>query len=606
MSLQGLPDFYQPISGEGYQIYYPFENAGDYFVVPDALKVANRPDGSLDFLLELVRGEQPDLPPSPYGVLDFRVESENVIADALLTLRRQHPKAMIQPATFAAGFLRLNPLGTNDDFPPELSTPIPLAWNGLGNTRCTLKVSPLTATLLNEALEADILSLSTYAEMEIAGVAPRLPLQVRFDAKHLLRDLSVVADAQRQIARSALLQFFRQDPDLLPLEITGSIRDRETFAETLTDWVRSEFATFTSAPNDDRQPYLTLNLAPVDKQFRVWDLSQPLLTWRSVILSLNSLEAARTIVQTQGIDSVLRKTTIPTFSTGILSVSVFANLPAHRPSILEVGVTLKAPPFLPFRPQASIATAELISPDDRAQLRLRLSPAEPPAYLATTFVVVEHAHGARKFKSAEVACQGDMLSLNPDHFPVTFLPIEAERSLLDLASITGVCHWIEESTPLEQSFELDRAQPAIALCLPRAITQSGEIQATLDITARSRLTDQTLSLNAIPAKPLRLGLHSFREYGPQSVQIECQFDQATVLMAIDLLPEDQPLESVQIFSFTPDRPQRQWTYFVRSPFQMGYRYRLHAEDPSSPHPWSAVLEPFQPLLLSSLNFRGES
>ena len=65
MSLQGLPDFFQPFAATDYSIYYPYENLGNFIVAPVGLEVGNRPDGCPDFLLELVRGEDPSL--DPYG-----------------------------------------------------------------------------------------------------------------------------------------------------------------------------------------------------------------------------------------------------------------------------------------------------------------------------------------------------------------------------------------------------------------------------------------------------------------------------------------------------------------------------------------------------------
>src|SRR5712691_1000803 len=67
MILQGLPDFQQPVQGDGLQIFYPFEGRGNFVLIPDRLAIAERKDGRPDFMLELVRGK--DL----YGVLDFRL-----------------------------------------------------------------------------------------------------------------------------------------------------------------------------------------------------------------------------------------------------------------------------------------------------------------------------------------------------------------------------------------------------------------------------------------------------------------------------------------------------------------------------------------------------
>jgi hypothetical protein len=595
MSLQGQPDFFQPITATGYAIYYPYENAGNFCVVPVGLEVGNRPDGCADFLLELVRGEDPNL--NPWGVLDFRLQPRYEMADALVQVRSRHTEATVAPLLFSSGFLRLLSGESTIDIPDDLKVPMPLIWNGLGNVRFSLKVSISTATLIKGALQGEYLPLSACAEMELSGVAPRLHLHVRFDPAQLLTALSELGDQARYIARSDIVSFFRQEPSHLPLEIVGEVSDVEAFPETMTDWVRSYWGTFVPSPRQDGQPYL--RLVPLDTvgsgQMEL-DLSKPLQTFRPLLLYLNPLKAVKEAIAHYGLDALIHYTVIPTFSTGMLPVTIFANLPTHCQNVEVIGVTLKAAPFLPHRPQAAIATVEFYPPEDKAIARLLLSPIEPPEYTATTYVLIGDSHGIRRYKGVEKPCSGNTVYLSPDDFPVTFITIEAFQDLLELSSLQGICRWQEAGAIIEQTFELNQVHPLVALALPQGVNG-----ATLEITARSMESDKTLSLGLLPAKSLKLGLHSFREYGPQQIQVECFFREDNSLFAIDLLPEGRPEtpEEIGVLSFTPAQPTKFWRYLACSPFQPGYRYRIHPTDDQSPSDWSTIQLPFAPLKLQT-------
>jgi hypothetical protein len=158
------------------------------------------------------------------------------------------------PAIFAAGFLRWQPAGNVDELPADLRTPTSLAWGGLTTARCLLKLSLAAGLLLKGALLNKLLALYATAELELLGVAPRLPLRIRFDPAALLGALAEQADEQRRLARVKLLGFLRQDLRSLPLEIRGELDDPDEFAATLADWVRARFGVFVPSPHEDGQP----------------------------------------------------------------------------------------------------------------------------------------------------------------------------------------------------------------------------------------------------------------------------------------------------------------------------------------------------------------
>jgi hypothetical protein len=482
MSLQGLPDFYQPIQAENLQIFCPYENAGDYSVLPNSLQIGNHSNQQLeerpDFTLTLVRGQNPVLLPKPHGLLDFRLQPYYPLDAALTLIRNSDANATVQPIVCKSGFLRLYSEINSDKIPEDLKQPIPLSWNGLTTARYHLKVSESTAIALKGALKGDILKLLGRAEMEIAGVAPRLPLRVRFDPAVLLSQLAALGNAQRQVACEEIVSFFYRDVKSLPLAIVGELPPNG-FAETMTDWVRAHFGTFIAAPIDDSRSYITL--ATENHGSFEWDLSQPLQAYRTIVLHLDPLSAARQLVQNLGLDAVFQETTVPSMQTGTWMIDVSANLPDRHPGVLSMSVTLNAPPVLPYRPQARIVSAQLTPPENSAQLMLRLSPIEKLEYKFFTSMILQDAAGTRQLKGEEILHSGDRLHIRPDQFPVIFIPIEAARSLLEIATLEGICQWQDR----DRSPQTGHQRPARNIC-PRSRWVSDAIYRPL---CRQKLSD---------------------------------------------------------------------------------------------------------------------
>lgn len=594
MLFQGLPDFNQPTQQDNFQIFYPYGNVGSYMVMPNQLEIAEQSDGHPDFTLKLVRGQNPTLPPQPHGIVDFRLQPRYPISAALTLLRERHPNAVVEPATFSSGFLQLRPRTVATDVPEDIYTPIPLAWNGLTNVRCSLKLSDITAIFLKKALASNAFQLLAYAEMELVGVAPRIPVRVRFDPEVLLSELVALGNAQQQIACEEIFNFFNRDPKHLPLKVEGSFTSLIKFAEVMTDWIRARFGIFIPSPLADERPYIALN-TEVSGSFE-WDLSEPLQAYRTVTLTLNPLEAARQLVQNQGIDAIFQEISVPSIPTGMLPVEISANLPNQQLDVLEFGVTLHAAPFPPLRPQAIVQSAILSPPENKAKLLLLFSPIEEPKYTFSTFVVLQDAdkgfNRIRQLEGVEIPHTGDRLYLRSDHFPVNFIPIEAAQSLLALATLQGICRWQEERVTITRSFELNQDQPAIALALSKEATD-----ATLEIIAHSLIDLKTLQIASFPAKSCKLDLYSFPEYGSHKISVECEFVDDTPLYAIDLLPEEQAETEASVLFFTPSESRKEWSWLAKSPFQAGYRYRPHHDSGATSSNWSPIQSPFASLKL---------
>ena len=599
MSLQGLPDFQKPLQIDGGTLFYPYEGAGGPILLPDCLELATDDNGKPDFALELVRGPHPNQPPVPYGLLNFSVSPRYQTTTALKYVSTHHLGNTLRQAQFSSsGFLRFQLMGSLSQLPEPLLAPTTLAWNGLGNARCLLKLSDQESALLQEVLQqGELLALSGAAEQELMGVSPRLPYKVYFNPAELLEALTALGHPQGQIARQTIKHYFRDNLDSLPIEIIGgsSPLNKDDFAEAMTDRVRVRFGTFTPAPTIKSSPCMTL-ISPEhigSGQFE-WDLSQPLQAPRPVLLPLKRFDAAQQIIQAQGTDAVIHHTTVPNIPIDFQRVAVVANLPKHPKGILDWGVTIRVNSKLPYRPQAQVHTVRLEDSQDNLTVDLRFSPRETPEYTYFTYVVVHSSGGIQQFTGETKTQKGAQLYLSPDDFPMTFLPIKATPSLLNIADIRGVISHSDNERDFEESFTLTLDQPQITWILPQNVDD-----ATLSIEARSHQGLGSLVLEPMSVNALQLGLYSFREAGPQNIDVECMFESHTKPVLFEFLPEGllETSKNIQLLSFTPNQAMQRLTWLPQSPFQYRYRYRRKplVSDTKPAEKWSAYLSPFNPL-----------
>jgi hypothetical protein len=604
MPVAGLPDFATP-STNG--ILPPYGGKGPFAVLPTGLEVARQDDGTPDLRLQFYRGEDPLSPPAPYAVLDIRLEPAFGLDDALAIVRAGNPEAQLEPARFTGGFLRLAPMDSSAQLPPALLEPRPLTWNGLYTSRWSIRLEYDDAQLLKGALTADVLALVAIAEVEVAGVAPRLPVQAAFDRVRFFAALQKLADNSARVARNDLLAFFlpggagsvEAGPDTFGLQLNGATPEPQQYAEAMVDWLRARYATAAAAPVNDGRAYLSLEIpAVVDPGQFIWDLRLPLATFRPVVLTLDPIEAARKAVADGALDTIVPPPIqVPRLNTGWLEVATTANLPDHRPGVIALGTRVIAPPRPPVRPQASVSSCEFQPPDDRGRVVLRLSPAEPPQYRYQTYVIAEDATGVRELEGVETEHSGRQLDLTVADFPLRFIPVGVDRALTELAVLRGVVSWNEGGEPFGFVVELDPGIKSSAIPLPAVATD-----ASLTIHATPLGGGEPLQLGPLAAGPTWIGLHSFPGYGPQAVPIEARFPAgSTPLVAVDLLPVDRPdvAGSIDVVTLTPQRPSRAWTYLAGSPFRSQYRFRLHPASGEQPGDWSEPRSPREPLIVEA-------
>jgi hypothetical protein len=598
MSLSGLPDFQQSLQVDELQLFAPYSGGDYYFLMPDKLEIATRPDASPDFLLELVRGRNPALPPEPHGILDFRVVPRYQMAQGLDVIRtRDSRQASLSPISFSSGFLRFQPPLNLDNSLLALQKPLPLAWNGLGIARFYCQLSQSAATLIKSSLQGEVLALNAVAELEMIGVSPRLPLKVSFNPAQLLQALLALGNAERLVARKAIANFFRSNWQSLPLHIEGELGDRsiDDFAQALTDRVRGRFGTFVPAPTLDAGAHIALvSPSEIGSGRFEWDLAQPISVPRSVTLYLNPWEAVVQIVQKQGTQGIVLETTVPPIPTGFQSVKIVANLPTIQVGILAIGVTIRVNPKPPLRPQAQVETVELQAFQNTPQINLRFAAKEEAQYSFCTYVIVKDAKGIAQIDGEVKLHRGNRLYLSSSDFPVDFVPVTASRQLLELATISVSCYRVEDAATIQEQFELNFDQPTITFALPK-----GTNDATLEISAHSRQGLGSINLGMVSAQPLQLDLYSFREYGLQKVEVECIFEQQKQPIVFEFLPESysEIPQNIQLLFFQPNQTKKLLTWVTSSLFQYRYRYRQKplASTTNSLPEWSDYLSPFEPL-----------
>ena len=134
------------------------------------------------------------MPPKPYAVLDFRIRAVASGRGRPGVGPQGAPSATVAPPVFRGGFLRLHPAANTGDMPEELCSNRCLSrrtgWVWLASS-CGLGSS--AGAVIEGALKGEVLGLLAWAEMEIEGVAPRVPVKVTFDPADLLNALARVA-----------------------------------------------------------------------------------------------------------------------------------------------------------------------------------------------------------------------------------------------------------------------------------------------------------------------------------------------------------------------------------------------------------------------------
>jgi hypothetical protein len=576
VSLIGYPDLDRPLTFGSGRILRSF-GGGPYLLEPSRYGVLSDATG-LQWHLELVRAL---VGSESRAWFACTVGAEFDSASALATVRELDPAGTLSSLLASEAWFRILPtpaLATG----AGLTAPVPLASSGLGTGRLLMPL-PIESGLLLESALTEGGALQAVAEVSVSGVSPRVPAVVRFDPATLLAGLRSVADVEGALPYAAIVAFFRQDLDGLPLEVSGTV-DATTvaaFAETMADRVVERFGRYVPAQDVPDAPVVALADETAAGSIS-WSLSQAVLTERRRVLPVDLLSAARAQLVELGVDSLVDRRDLADLPPlGQHRVTVLATLPASRGGGDVLGVTLAFPPRPPDRPQARTVTAQLDTADV-VRLDVRLAPGEPLCYRYTPFAVVTDSAGARQVEAPARDGAGEVLRLSPADFPVELVLCEATVDLARLAVLSGVCTWEVGDQVHERGFTLDSGRLAAGLAVPRE-----RDSLRIDVLAVARDGSGQLALGPFEASPVRLDLGSFPAYGPRQAQVRCEFDDAASVRAVNLLPlgeENQP-ENTTTVALTPADATATYRWFARSPFAPGYRYRPHDAGDA---PWTVV------------------
>jgi hypothetical protein len=591
MMLKGMPDFSQVIQGADFMAFAPYEAGSQVTVVPTALKIAQTVVGNPAFVIELVRSANPFDGAAPHGFLYMTLEL-GALSDAMMTAIRSagHPQPLTK-APFYQGFIRF--FVKTDVFDEtavknELAEAIPLDSGSVFKMPLMRKLSASAALVLKRALQGNVVLMEAYAQLELKGVAARLPMSIEFDPAEFIALIEKRGDENHCIALPTLFDYLKTNLQQLPIRFLKKDEtiDNQLFIETLIDWLIHRFYTFVPAPVTNLVPHIQLKEKINHGKF-IWDFSEPLLVSRMFDFRLDALSAAQQVVTDKGLESVFKETVIQNLNTGFLPLvvqHVFSMLPEN---VLKIGVKIAAPANA-YR-GSLLETVYLDPKKDSFIISLKFSPREQEKiYTYQTFVVLKDSSGTRELKSATIASKEPILRLGYNDFPIQFIPMEANLSLLKQVPLKIKWEWQELEQPRNMEFELTALKPTYTLALPK----EGIVPSQVTVAATDKLSSKTLELKLDATTHLYIDRYSFPEFGAHAVHIECVFGEADKLMTFDFLPESQSetLQHITTLSFTPTQSQRTWTWFTDSMFQAGFRYRLHPNNGLGK--WSAVQSPF--------------
>ena len=593
---EGMLDFQRQYRGERFTLYAPFDSQGAYQYIPQHLQIADKTDGSPDIRLTLIRGQNPLLPPSPYGVLDFRVRFAEPVNEALALARTLRNNAMISAARPAGGSLRLRLVDEADESKPAADESIDMVWNSLGIARFYFRTDAVGATLIKRSIEEGIVALHAMAAIEIEGIAPRVDVKIKFDPRELYDSIKAFINHNHDVSWDQLVDYFSQHVTSLPILIMGDTQIlTRLFAEALADHYSHRFTRLTAPPVTGGSPrLLLLESDRIRSGVIQWDMAQALRVKRAFAMYLDPIAAARQVTQSGDSSKVIVNKIVPPMQTGYQPIHISANLPSDRQGILQLGVVVTAEPHPPARMYKIIETVVLQPPSDEQTIVLRFAPNESLHYKFSTFVIMRGPDQRVKKIEGQLGeyYHDSEIALDVSDFPIFFVPIEASQGLLKLAQVQVVYERWENNHRLLEEFELQPDRSNIAVILPKSSEK-----ARLTVTARSHNSGAILSLGPLPATSQQIGLHSFPEYGPHEINVDIDFGEEVTLLALELLPQGRPetSEFITVLHFTTERSQRTWQWFAQSPFEPGYRFRFLASPREPEHEWSEVRSPFADL-----------
>ena len=565
--MRGLPDWGGAVADGGdVAAWSAYQVEGIALVMPDALTVATGPDGKPAFHLSAFRPLVPTPGRRGYGRLDMdlRLVSRAATADG---------KVRVVPALRGWLSLSSNALA----LPPQLSTALPLGCSGLGVARLMLPLEAEGVAIMESALASGAASLLAAVDIEVAGVAARLPAKATVDIARL-RD--ALANA---MTPSMLLDALLHDPARVGVSLAGVPADKpaQAVAEAVADHIRARLCDGPMRPRPEGGLALVLAATGIASGIARLDLGEAVMATRASTIVLDPFAVARDLASAVGgLAALTTRSTSGSLQSGQHDIVVDASV--GRPCIgpLAVGATVLFAPRPPARPHEVREDFEFPSDGSSVVRRVKLAVNEPVSWTCTGFAFWPTAdgRGAKRLDGAPQMGNGLQVLLRPGDFPLQFVDVEAGAALLGLAS-------------LEVGFGPVRARltaeaPRATLAVPVTTTD-----ATLGATLVSRDGAARVALPARPAADWRIELSDVPGYGTRTVEIAVTLPTGTPLRAVEVLAEDAASdEEIQTYAFNAATPVRTHHWFCRDPFRPGLRWRWRGQAAFSPPVGGARLE----------------
>jgi hypothetical protein len=538
--MRGLPDWGQPADAGAVTGYLGHET-GRLLVLPDALVLAQGPDGQPEFRLSAVRPMVPTPGQQGHGQLEMALALRSGAAS---------PDGLVQAVPALRGWLVLSAEAL--DLPDELRAPIDLRCSGTGAADLSLPLHPEGVAFIERVLVEGALPVLARADLEIAGVARRVAGRITVD--HAALSAAVLAGLAPQDLRAGL----ERDPSAMGVRIDS---DDPFAVEAAVDHLRAQLCGGPMRPGPDGLLLVWDGAVPTTGR-SVLDLSTAVMATRQTQLLLDPFAAARRLA---GQGALVHRVTTAPLQAGQHRVSLGANLPRPLAGPLSVGARLVIPPRPPVRMHEIREDVEFADNAPVSRV-LRLAPNESLAWRVegTVWLPTPDGRGAALTVGPMIEGTGPEIELRPHDFPLGFVRIAASAALLAVASV-GVTL---RSEGLTARAVLTSAAPETALALPG----TGVISARI-FTPEG----QVLDLPTQPARDWRIELADLPGYGPRATEITVGFPPDLPLRALDLRVGGG---AVQTLAFTPARPTRRFDWFCPDPFRPALAWRWH-DQPSA-------------------------
>lgn len=577
-----LPDWGCPLEVAGHPAFAAEGGLAPPLVLPDALRLAEEPDGMPAFRLHALRA----LPPAKgIGRLDLRLR---LSAPALPGAEMAHP---------ARGWLRLRPAAALGVLPEDLLKPVPLDWNGLGLARLSLPLSAEGAAVVEGLLTAgESTGLGALAEMEVEGLAPRLPLQARLDVRGFLAWFVAQCRADGTLARAELQLRLGLMPESAGIALAAPAEEPfpGALALALLDRLRAR-GLVRPAPSPEADGAPALRAPPPEEALPdriVWDLAEPMRASRPLALVLDPVAAARELAARQGgTTRLVSLGTVASVGLGFHRLVLDCNLPPEPAGALGLGARLCLPASPPARPQAIQRDMELRPGAPPLEVPVRLAPGERLRWTLQGFAFLSTGtgQGVERLLGEAAAGEGPRLLLTPALMPLRFIEIEAEPAVLALGALSVRLEAQRPGGAYAAEALLERGRASATLGLPR-----DAVEASLHAGLRGP-SGAMISLPAFPAEDRRIALHDLPGTGPREIRVEVRLRPPAALAALDLLPEDaEEGTEPATLAFTPAEPARAFRWLCRDPFRPGLLWRRHAPGAA----WSAPERGAGPLVVA--------